>query len=461
MTVKALMPVRQMNLVMPLAHEATDRRITETTARAQVGSGAVSPLIDASLLRGDVNSMTSRRPGHALPGTRISRTATRTTTTTCRLRVLSEPSADSSPCSFEELLLAYLDCRANKRSTPNALAFEARLERELFGLHAELCSGQYRPGRAVCFVVTRPRPREVWASGFRDRIVHHLLYNRISPRFHARFIVDSCACIPGRGTLYAAERLGRGVRSITQNWHVPGYYLKCDLANFFVSINKSVLFDQLARQVPPGWWRELVRTVLFHDPRTDVEVRGRPERLALVPTHKSLFNAPMDTGLPIGNLSSQFFANVHLDALDQFVKHRLRAPWYVRYVDDFVLLHESAQTLNAWLAAIASFLPERLGARLNDGKTILQPVSRGIDFVGQVIKPWRRTTRRRTLAVALERIKTLPADQLHVVGNSYLGTVRQATHSYADRVALCRALLKRGHTVEGLHLSKIFRRGMA
>jgi RNA-directed DNA polymerase len=296
----------------------------------------------------------------------------------------------------------------------------------------------------------------VWAAQFRDRIVHHLLYNHIAPRFHARFVVDSCACIPGRGTLYAAKRLDHQVRSITQNWSQPAHYLKCDLANFFVSIGKGVVLEQLRRQIHEPWWMGLAQTILMHDPRTDVEVRGTRQELAPVPPHKSLFRAPADHGLPIGNLSSQFFANVLLNELDQHIKHRIRAVHYVRYVDDFVLLHPDAQWLNLAKQEIERKL-DVLRLKLNPRKTILQPVSRGIDFVGHVIKPWRRTTRPRTLAAALSRIETLAAAEVHQSVNSYFGLLRQARHSHADRTCLANAARQRGHCVNG-KLTKAFAR---
>ena len=351
---------------------------------------------------------------------------------------------------------AWLDCRRTKRNSASALAFEQHAERNLGQLFDELQAGTYRPGRSICFVVTRPKPREVWAAAFPDRIVHHLLYNRIAPRFHASFVAGSSACIPGRGTLYAATRLAHDVRSVTQNWSRPASYLKCDLANFFVAIDKHVLFEQLCRRVHEPWWRDLTRLVLFHDPRVDVDVRSPPALLARVAPHKSLFNAPADTGLPIGNLSSQFFANVFLDDLDQFAKHRLQARRYVRYVDDFVLLHESPQWLHQAHQRIAEFLPEQLHAQLNPRKTILQPVERGIDFVGHVIKPWSHTTRPRTVRQALHRIETMPAAELYAAGNSYLGLARLAEQSHQDQVAIARALLKRGHAVDGA-LTRIFR----
>lgn len=369
------------------------------------------------------------------------------------------PSADDCPAefSFEDLVTAYLDCRHTKRNTLSALAFEQDQERNLTRLHLELTAGTYRPGPSICFVVKRPKLREVWAADFRDRIVHHLLYNKIAPRFYASFIADTCACIPGRGTLYAARRLEAKVRSITQNWTRPAYYLKCDLANFFVSIDKRILRDQLATRITEPWWLRLAELVLFHDPRTDVDVRSPAELLARIPAHKSLFNQDAHHGLPIGNLSSQFFANVFLDGLDQFVKQQMRARHYVRYVDDFVILHDSPVYLNNALAAIEAFVRERLAAALNPTKTILQPIARGIDFVGHVIKPWRRTLRRRTFNEALSRIRTLPADELYESANSYFGLLRQASHSHRDRARLANELRRRGHCVDR-ELTKTYRR---
>lgn len=361
--------------------------------------------------------------------------------------------------SFEGLVAAYFDCRQHKRNTHSALAFEQNLEPNLASLFDELKAGTYRPGRSICFVITRPKPREVWAADFRDRIVHHLLYNRIAPRFYASFIADTCACIPGRGTLYAAQRLEAKVRSITENWRRPASYLKCDLANFFVSIDQRILHGLLVARIPEPWWRALAETILFHDPRQNVLLHSAPARLALIPRHKSLFHTPTHMGLPIGNLSSQFFANVYLDVLDQYVKHQLRAQRYIRYVDDFVLLHESPQWLNAAHKRIEALLANRLSLRLNPKKTVLQPIARGIDFAGQVVKPWRRTVRRRTVNDALSRVGTLESERLFESVNSYFGLLRQASHSFADRRRLARIALRRGHAVD-FGLTKSYRKSL-
>lgn len=371
--------------------------------------------------------------------------STTTTRTTSGSRALS---ADLSvaPFQFEDLVQAYYDCRRNKRNSASARLFEQDMEINLLELYDDLIAGTYRPGRSICFVVTRPKAREVWAAAFRDRVVHHLMYNHVAPRFYASFIADSCACIPGRGTLYAAKRLESKIRSASENWSKPIFYLKCDLANFFVAIDKAVLRKQLEARITEPWWLALASQILMHDPREDYETRSPAHLFNRVPQHKRLVAQPARLGLPIGNLSSQFFANIYLDALDQFAKHQLRAKHYIRYVDDFVFLHESPQQLNQWLAQVETFLP-RLGAKLNPTKTILQPVDRGVDFVGHVIKPWRRTTRKRSLALALKRTAAAPAEDIRETANSYCGLLSQASHSHTDRAALARVVLQRGNSV--------------
>jgi retron-type reverse transcriptase len=439
------------NLVVPLAHEATDMRVKDTAGEMPGASCAVSPLIGNAFGEVTLNARTTaarleseqrldaefqqRQPeqqpqGQQQPGSCCPQT--------------TDYHADFS---FEDLVLAYFDCRCTKRNSRSALAFEQHLEGNLRDLHDELKAGTYRPAPSVCFVITRPKPREVWAADFRDRIVHHLLYNRIAPRFERAFIADSCACIQGRGTLYAARRLESKIRSATENWARPAFYLKCDIANFFVAIDKRILRELLARKIHEPWWLALTELILFHDPRTDVLLHSHASRLALIPPHKSLFNQPEHLGLPIGNLSSQFFANVYMNELDQFVKHRLQARHYIRYVDDFVLLHESAQWLNAVRVEIEAFLPERLRLQLNPAKTVIQPIARGVDFVGQVVKPWRRITRRRTFNDALARTAAAMDEDLFETGNSYFGLCRQATHSHHDRARLASLIRHRGRSV--------------
>lgn len=346
--------------------------------------------------------------------------------------------------SMQEIVEAYIDCRKGKSSALEAQAFNEYLPRNLQSLHAELNDRSYTIGKTKCFVVTKPRPREVWAACFRDRVVHHVLYNRVAPRFHASFSAGSCACIPGRGTLYGANRLEKMVRRVTENWKIPGFYLKLDLSNFFVSIHKPTLFYLLTRKITEDDSLWLTEKILFHNPVSNTIINSGPALFDLIPQHKSLFYADEDFGLPIGNLSSQFFVNVYLDALDKFCEHQVKPMGYVRYVDDFILLHHDRDFLVNAKARIEAFLAEHLRAAINPKKTILQPISRGVDFVGQVIKPWRRVSRGRLSSSAQSAARHSENKQATI--NSYLGLLRQ-TSSFIERLRLCRTAQRLGFSV--------------
>ena len=453
------MTERFINLVLPLAHKATAMRSIDTSDSDHARSSAVSGLIGENLRAGDVDSKKLICSALAALGFRTSEmetSITTTSTTTIELeQFANQYERRHAEVSFEELVRAYFDCRKNKRNTTSALEFEQSLESNLCKLYDELITGSYKTGKSICFVITHPKSREVWAADFRDRIVHHLLYNKIGARFENSFVADSCACIKGRGTLYGAKRLDAKIRSITKNWTRPAYYLKLDLANFFVAINRDILWGLLTKKIAEPFWLNLTHKVLFHDPRQNYEFQGHTESIELVPLHKRLTSHPAHLGLPIGNLSSQFFANIYLNELDQFVKHQIGAKHYIRYVDDFVLLHESAQWLNDAKGRIEQFLAERLDAKINPKKTILQPIDRGVDFVGQVIKPWRRNARRRNVAQAVKAIQYAPIKDLLAVSNSYFGLLGQAK-SHHDRSILANAVLTRGRSVNR-QFTKTFR----
>jgi len=351
-----------------------------------------------------------------------------------------------SEITVAQLFEAYYDCRRHKRTTRSALAFEVALEDNLMALLAELRAGTWIPAPASVFAITRPKPREVWAAQFRDRIVHHLVYRAIAPLFEPAFIADSCACIKGRGTLYAADRLERHMRSATENWSKPVFLLKADVANFFGSIRHADLFAMLARRVKDPTMLELCRRLVFQDVRRDAIVRGRLEDMARVPPRKSLFQALPGVGLPIGNLSSQFFANVYLDSLDQMIKRRLGMRHYVRYVDDMVLIHAEPRVLLEAAAAIRTHMGG-IGLALAEAKTFVAPLAKGIDFVGHVIRPHRRSGRPKTHRVALRRLATMPKADVPASCNSYLGLYRHGG-SRAQIAALGRVVVRRGFLLD-------------
>ena len=341
---------------------------------------------------------------------------------------------------------AYFDCRRTKRNSISQLRFEADLESNLVGLYHDLANGDYKIGQSIAFVVTHPKIREVWAADFRDRVVHHLIYNAIADRFHRRFIRDSYACISGRGTHDGMRRVSGFARSITRNWRRPAYFLRADVANFFNSIDRRIVIDLVERHVQEEWLQTLIRQVALHDPRKDFIRRSPPALFGRVPRHKSLLHAPNGKGLPIGNLTSQFFANVYLNELDQYVKHGLRAEYYGRYVDDMVLFDEDPAVLNFWYEQMDNFLKNNLDIHLHPNKKHLNSADTGIDFTGFIIKPGRTYLRRTSLSNCHKKIrawerKGAPVNpetlkELSQGINSYLGMLRQV-NGYRARKAVC------------------------
>lgn len=326
---------------------------------------------------------------------------------------VSERDAVTDLFTFENLHRAYLSCRRGKRTSPGALHFEARLEANLFALLDELRSRTYEPSPSACFITDQPKAREIFAAPFRDRIVHHLAVAHLEPFWERRFIYDSYACRRGKGTHAAVRRVQCFMRQASANGTRSAWYLKIDVRSFFVRIHKATLLEILhtaLRRESPTWCEPLswlLERIVMRDPTTDARRIGG--RFSAVPHHKSLYSTGGITGLPIGNYTSQFFANVYLDGVDQFVKHHLKARFYVRYVDDFVLLHEEHQVLESWERHIDEFLRTRLRLELNPARRKLAPISSGSDFLGYVIRRTHLLVRRRTTRRCEHRLSTVAA----------------------------------------------------
>ena len=315
--------------------------------------------------------------------------------------------------SFACVYQAYLDCRKRKRGTVNALRFEFDLLENLTRLALDIQQGRYRPSRSVCFVTTRPKLREIFAADFRDRIVHHLVVRELEDIWEPKFIHDSYASRKGKGTHAAAARLQRFMWSATANMNRPAWYLQLDIRSFFMSIDKQILFGLLEQTLDrqPDQSRSagllyLLHEIIFHDCTLNYAVKGDPNMLKHVPTHKSLFANPPDIGLPIGNLTSQFLSNVYLNELDQFVKHSLKCRYYLRYVDDFVLLANEPGQLDAWRQDIAGFLDRRLKLRLKS-EGMVRRVTDGVDFLGYIVRPRYILARRRMVNSLKSRLSIL------------------------------------------------------
>lgn len=347
-------------------------------------------------------------------------------------------------CSFENLYRAYRAARKCKRGKEAVAAFEREQERELLQLQAELLGETYTPGPYHSFYIHEPKRRLISAAPFRDRVVHHALVNVIEPIWERRFIFDSYANRVGKGTHRALDRCQEFARRYR-------YALQCDLKQFFPSIDHAILSGMLARHIADeaalrlcdkiigsgvGVLSEVYEMVWF--PGDDLPAALRPSQIPEAERR--------GRGLPIGNLTSQFWANVYLNSFDHFVKRELACRAYVRYVDDFILFGDDKLQLHEWRAAITARLSE-LRLRLHGSRAQVFPVGTGIPFLGFRVYATHRRLKRRKGVGFQRRFKRLVGqlamgeidlEQLHASVRSWVNHVR-----YGDTCGLRRAILGR------------------
>jgi RNA-directed DNA polymerase len=296
----------------------------------------------------------------------------------------------------EELFAAYFECRKNKRNTINALLFEKHFERNLFLLEEEIKSCHYTPGRSIAFIVNNPLKREIFAADFRDRVVHHWLIAKLNPLFERIFINDSYACRTGKGTHFGIKQVDSFIKACSDNYKTDCYILKLDIAGFFMHINRAILFKSLHRFILKYYQAEdktlvleICEKLVFNNPAENCIIKGRKSDWVGLPKNKSLFHSPPDCGLPIGNLTSQVFANFYLNPFDHFIKTTLGIRYYGRYVDDFVIVHQNKEYLKSLIPKIRDYLHDELQLELHPNKIYLQHFSKGVKFLGVIIKPHR------------------------------------------------------------------------
>jgi len=299
--------------------------------------------------------------------------------------------------SFSELFNAYTKCKKNKANTINAIRFQTDLITNLWKLYYEINDKNYVPKKYICFLVQSPKLREVFASDFRDRVVHHLLVNDLEPLFESIFIYDSYSCRKYKGTNKAVKRVQQFSKKKDSN-----YYIQLDIKNFFLSINKNILYNRIdeivTKKVKLHQERTLflAKKIIFDNPADKFSFKGDFFLHKNVPQHKSLLYTESSKGLPIGNLTSQFFANVYLDMLDNFVKRELKVKKYVRYVDDFILFGSSKESLLKQKFLIEQFLEKKLSLKLRDNYKVAR-VEGGIDFLGYIIRQKYMLVRKRVV----------------------------------------------------------------
>jgi RNA-directed DNA polymerase len=297
---------------------------------------------------------------------------------------------------LKELFEAYYSCRQNKRNTANAIAFEIDYESNLIQLHNEINNGTYQIGRSIAFIVNKPVKREIFAADFRDRIVHHLIINKLNHLFEKEFIHDSFGCRINKGTHFGIKRVDAFIRKCSKNYTQDCYVLKLDIQGFFMHINKNILWQKLEVFINQKYHNadktlilKLTKQVVFNNPTQNCIIKGKRSNWNGLPNNKSLFCSPLNCGLPIGNLTSQVFANFYMNSLDHYVKSELKLKYYGRYVDDFVIIHPNKEYLKSLIPQLSNFLDYTLQLILHPKKIHLQHYKRGVKFIGAVILPNR------------------------------------------------------------------------
>ena len=328
---------------------------------------------------------------------------------------------------YRQLLLTYESCIRTKARLKRSL-FHLHYEEEIERLSVDICCYRYKPWLSNIFIVFYPKPREIIAAHVRDRLVHHFIYNYMAPYWERRFSPRSYACRKDKGPLQAVKDL----QSFIQNYlrHNMGglYYLKVDIASFFPTIDIDILRKIIFKKLRNPLYQYLVDVTLKHRPvdKGQFILRSPKSHWSKMPRCKSMFYAPKNKGLPIGNLTSQFFANIYLNELDQFVTHQLkgRCLYWQRYVDDIIFISKDRHALKKLPVMIDSFLRKRLSLQLNPRKTILQPLARGIDHLGYWIKPDHTLIRQKNVRACSNKIRqslSYSPEDFRAMIHSYFG----------------------------------------
>lgn len=307
----------------------------------------------------------------------------------------------ASLCSYDNLELAFRRARKRKTLKGYVIEFESDLENNLKKLKNELEIFTYVPRKLTTFIVRDPKTRKISASHFRDRVVHHALCNIIAPIFEKGFIYDSFANQKGKGTHIAIKRFERFLGKVcyvkrrraesrerereSNGRSLTGFALKADIRHYFDNVDHAVLMNIIRRRIKDNDVLWLIKTILKNH---KIEIAGK--------------------GMPIGNLTSQFFANVYLNELDQFVKHKLKVGYYLRYVDDFIILHRDRRTIENWKEEIDRFLKSNLKIELHPEKSMVVSLENGITLLGfRVFRNYRllKKSNARRIWRRMERLK--------------------------------------------------------
>ena len=300
--------------------------------------------------------------------------------------------------SFQELYQSYLKARRRKRFRGDVMLFTDRLEENLAALEQELKTGTYRVRKYRRFYVSEPKLRLVMAQQFRDRVVQWAIYRQLMPFYDKMFIEDSYACRLNKGSHKAADRLQYWLEQVERK---PGeyYYLKLDISKYFYRVDHEILISILKKRVKDERLMVLLEQII----NCETENFGLP--LGVSPQDIPTEDWLSDVGMPIGNLSSQLFANIYLNELDQYCKHELHLHFYVRYADDIIILLDSKEKLHKVKDLLKHF----------NKKTVIRPCRLGVDFVGYRVSAHKRKLKRHTARHMINTIRKLTVNVMEAI----------------------------------------------
>lgn len=311
--------------------------------------------------------------------------------------------------SIENLLGAWREFIRGKKSKLDVIAFSLRLMDNLLELHSDLANHTYRHGPYQAFSIHDPKPRDIHKASVRDRLLHHAIYRILYPFFDKTFIADSYSCRVGKGTHRALNRFREFGNVVSKNNTRTCWVLKCDIRKFFASVDQAALFDILKKYIPDEDILALLQ-----------EIVG------------SFCSTALGKGLPLGNLTSQLLVNIYMNKFDQFAKHTLKAKYYIRYADDFVIFSEDQYRLGTLIPRISEFLESQMKLKLHPDKVSIKTLASGMDFLGWVHFPDHRVLRTATKRRMMRRLSIADSSETR---NSYLGLLRHGNSYKLQREA--------------------------
>ncbi len=293
--------------------------------------------------------------------------------------------------SLENLLLAWKEFKKGKKSRIDVQIFERNLMSNILSLHHDLVTRVYKHGDYFAFNISDPKPRNIHKASVRDRLLHHAIYRILYPFFDRTFVTDSYSCRVNKGTHRALKRFEYFARKVSKNHTKTCWVLKCDIRKFFSSIDQKILLDILEGYISDKDIVWLLTTVV-----------------------ESFHSIEDGKGLPLGNLTSQLFVNIYMNEFDKFMKHRLKAKYYIRYADDFVILSTDRNELEMLHQKVEDFLTSNLYLSLHPNKVSIDTFASGIDFLG-----WVHFPKHRVLRTATKRKMFSKVGEKNII--SYLG----------------------------------------